>query len=192
MAPNSSTSLEQSYSKYLLGPYRLLETVRPSTTAGTIHDGTATSFLDAMVNLGDDPSMDSINAILSSFAELKHEEQDKVLQDPKVSSQDAVRARGVERREQTLKSNQYWNSLAKWGTEEDREEMSRRNVERLKKDLEDVVYGVGTRKSTARKDEAARLLATIPEKGKLFEWTRAMVCKEDSGNDSIAGEAGLK
>lgn len=70
--------------------------------------------------------------------------------------------------------------------------MSRRNVERLKKDLEDVVYGVGTRKSTARKDEAARLLATIPETGNLFEWTRALVCEEGSANGSIAGEAGLK
>ena len=70
--------------------------------------------------------------------------------------------------------------------------MSRRNVERLKKDLEDVVFGVGTRKTTARKDEAARLLGTIPEKGKLFEWTRAMVCKEDGVVDSEAGEAGLK
>ena len=105
MAPNPSTSLDRPYAKYLLSPYRLLETVRPPMTASVIHDRTATSFLDAMVNLGDKPSMDSINAVLSSFADLKHEEQDKVMQNPKVSSQNAVRARGVERREQTLKSD---------------------------------------------------------------------------------------
>lgn len=86
MAPSPSKSLVQPYSKYLLGPYRLLETVLPSTTAGKIHDGTATSFLDAMANLGDSPNMDSINAVLSSFDDLKDEEQDKVLQNPKVSS----------------------------------------------------------------------------------------------------------
>lgn len=68
--------------------------------------------------------------------------------------------------------------------------MSRRNVERLKEDLENVVYGVGTRKSAAIKDEAARLLATIPKDGKLFEWTRAMACKEDSA-DSATGKAML-
>lgn len=69
--------------------------------------------------------------------------------------------------------------------------MSRRNVEKMKKDLEDVVFGVGTRKTTARKDEATKLLGTIPEKGKLFEWTRATVCKEDEGISSEAGEAGV-
>ena len=69
--------------------------------------------------------------------------------------------------------------------------MSRRNVERLKEDLEDVIYGVGTRKSAAVKDEAARLLATIPKDGKLFEWTRAMVCKENSGTDPATGKAVL-
>lgn len=68
-------------------------------TASAIHDGTATSFLDAMVNLGDKPSMDSVNATLSSFADLKNEEQDKVLQNPKVSSQDcSQRERGRETR----------------------------------------------------------------------------------------------
>ena len=98
MAPNPPKSLNQPYSKYLLGPYRLLETVIPAPTPSRIHEGTATSFLDAMVNLGDNPSMDSINAILSSFDDLKHEEQDRVLQNPKVSSQDVVRARGRETR----------------------------------------------------------------------------------------------
>ena len=70
--------------------------------------------------------------------------------------------------------------------------MSRRNVERLKKDLENVIFGVGTRKTAAAKDEAARLLATIPENGKLFEWTRAMVCKENLGKGSAAGREGLR
>ena len=66
--------------------------------------------------------------------------------------------------------------------------MSRRNVDRLKGDLEDTTQGVSTRKSAAVKAEAARLLATIPKEGKLFEWTRAMVCKEDSGDGSAAGK----
>ncbi|KAL9074440.1 MAG: hypothetical protein Q9161_002228 [Pseudevernia consocians] len=136
--------------------------------ASNKHDGTALSFLDAMVNLGDNPDMESINSILNSFGHLNHKEQDEVMQSPK-----------------------YWNCLAKWGTEEDREEMSRRNVERLKEDLEDVIYGVGTRKSAAVKDEAARLLATIPKDGKLFEWTRAMVCKENPGTDPATGKAVL-
>lgn len=56
--------------------------------------------------------------------------------------------------------------------------MSRANVERFKKDLESTIEGVSTRRSAAVKAEASRLLATIPEEGKLFEWTRAMVCKE--------------
>lgn len=80
----------------------------------------------------------------------------------------------------SLKSDQFWNSLAKWGTEEDREEMARRNVERFRRDLENVVFGVATRKTMAIKDEAARSLAMIPTEGKLFEWTRAMVCREYS------------
>ena len=69
--------------------------------------------------------------------------------------------------------------------------MSRRNVERLREDLESVIYGVGTRKSAAVKDEAARLLATIPTDGKFFEWTRAMACKKDTRNDSGISKAGL-
>ena len=68
--------------------------------------------------------------------------------------------------------------------------MSRRNVDKLREDLETVIYGVGTRKSAALKDEAARLLATIPDDGNLFQWTRAMVCKEDSRNNFVAGKAG--
>ena len=68
--------------------------------------------------------------------------------------------------------------------------MSRRNVERLKQDLESVIEGVGTRKTAAVKDEAARFLATIPKEGKLFEWTRAMVCVEDGGSGS-ATEKGV-
>ena len=56
--------------------------------------------------------------------------------------------------------------------------MSRANVQRLKEDLENTIKGVSTRRSAAVKADASRMLATIPEKGKLFEWTRAMVCKE--------------
>ena len=68
--------------------------------------------------------------------------------------------------------------------------MSRRNVERLKADLQAVIEGPRTRKSAAIKDEAERLLATVPEEGKLFEWSRALVCKEDSGNDPAPGKQG--
>ena len=66
--------------------------------------------------------------------------------------------------------------------------MSRRNVERFRQDLENVIFGVATRNTAAIKDEAARLLAMIPTEGKLFEWTRVMVCKGGSGNDSAAGK----
>lgn len=51
-----------------------------------------------------------------------------------------------------------------------------------------MIYGVGTRKSAVVKDEAARLLAAIPDDGNLFQWTRALVCKEDSGSDFLAGK----
>ena len=63
--------------------------------------------------------------------------------------------------------------------------MSRRNVDKLREDLETVIYGVGTRKTAGVKDDAARLLATIPSDGNLFQWTRALVCKEDSKNDLV-------
>lgn len=98
MAPNPSIYSDQPLSKYLFRPYRLLETVLPSTSASKIHDGTAASFLDAMVNLGDNPCMESVNAILSSFDDLKCEEQDKVLENRKVSSENIVQARGRETR----------------------------------------------------------------------------------------------
>ena len=64
--------------------------------------------------------------------------------------------------------------------------MSQRNVDKLREDLESVIYGVGTRKTAGVKDDAARLLATIPDHGNLFQWTRALVCKEDSENDPVA------
>ncbi|CAD6586039.1 MAG: hypothetical protein ASARMPRED_002428 [Alectoria sarmentosa] len=110
--------------------------------ANKLHNGTASSFLDAMVNLGDKPSRNSINTLLSSFCDLDEHQQDEVMENPK-----------------------YWNALAKWGTEEDREEMSRRNVERLKADLEIAIDGVSTRRSAVVKAEATRLLATIPKEG---------------------------
>lgn len=70
--------------------------------------------------------------------------------------------------------------------------MSRRNVERLKEELKKVINGVSTTKSAAAKNEAARLLATLPKEGKLFEWTRAVACKEASENDVAAGSAELE
>lgn len=54
--------------------------------ASKIHDGTASSFLDAMIKLGDNPDIESVNAILSSFGDLNHQEQDTVLRSPTVSS----------------------------------------------------------------------------------------------------------
>lgn len=51
-----------------------------------------------------------------------------------------------------------------------------------------MIFGVATRNTAAIKDEAARLLAMIPTEGKLFEWTRAMVCEGESGNESAAGK----
>ena len=70
--------------------------------------------------------------------------------------------------------------------------MSRRNVERLKADLEIAIDGVSTRRSAVVKAEATRLLATIPKEGKLFEWTRAMACKEGLCDHSTAGKVGEK
>ena len=67
--------------------------------------------------------------------------------------------------------------------------MSRRKVEKLREDLETVIFGVGTRKTAGAKDQAARLLASIPDDGNLFQWTRALVCKEDSRKDPVADKA---
>lgn len=185
MALNPSIGPDHPYSEDLFDPYRVLEMIVSFKIASKIHDGTASSFLNAMANLGDNPNMKSTNAVLSSFGDLNHTEQDKVMESPKVMFRACKSLEGLET---DAKIDQYWNSLAKWGTEEDREEMSRRNVDRLKGDLEDTTQGVSTRKSAAVKAEAARLLATIPKEGKLFEWTRAMVCKEDSGDGSAAGK----
>ena len=74
----------------MFSPYRLLQAVLPTQMPDEIpdkiHDGTAPSFLDALVNSGDNPTMDKINAILSSFSDLNHSEQDKVIESPKVNS----------------------------------------------------------------------------------------------------------
>ena len=67
--------------------------------------------------------------------------------------------------------------------------MSQRKVDKLRKDLETVIYGVGTRKTAGAKDDAARLLATIPDDGNLFQWTRALVCKEVSEKDPVVDKA---
>ena len=53
--------------------------------ASNLHDGTASSFLDAMINLGPNPNMDTANAFLRSFGELNSQEQDAVIQSPKVN-----------------------------------------------------------------------------------------------------------
>lgn len=154
----------------MFSPFRLLQALRPTQMPDEIpdkiHDGTASSFLNALVNSGDNLTMDSINAILSSFSNLNHTEQDKVIESPK-----------------------YWNFLAKHCTDEDLEDISRRNVDKLREDLETVIYGVGTRKTAGVKDDAARLLATIPDDGDLFQWTRALVCKEDSKHVPVAEKA---
>ena len=69
--------------------------------------------------------------------------------------------------------------------------MAKRHVEHLKAHWETVANRPGTRKSAAKKDEAVRLLATIPKEGKLFEYSRALVCKEDSGDGSAADKTGV-
>lgn len=74
-------------------PFRLLERVFPPRITSKIHDGTASSFLNAMVDLGGDPDLESVNAILSSFDDLKEDEQDKVIQSPIVSFAHAIHAR---------------------------------------------------------------------------------------------------
>ena len=67
--------------------------------------------------------------------------------------------------------------------------MSRRNVNKLREDLETIIFGVGTRKTAGAKDQAARLLASIPNDGNLFQWTRALVCKEDSKRNPVVDKA---
>lgn len=56
-----------------------------SEMAGKIHDRTASSFLAAMVNLGDKPSLDSINTVLGSLCDLDEDQQDRVMESPKVT-----------------------------------------------------------------------------------------------------------
>ena len=56
----------------------------PDEIPDKFHDGTASSFLDVLVNSGDNLTMDTINAILSSFSDLNHTEQEKVIESPKV------------------------------------------------------------------------------------------------------------
>lgn len=93
--PSGLSTLEHTLtvltSKDMFDPYRLLATVFPFRKAGKIHDGTASSFLNAMVNLDDNPDRDSTIAILSSFGGLDHKEQDKVLESPQVSVEHAIR-----------------------------------------------------------------------------------------------------
>ena len=156
-----------------------------SPKATRAHDGKASSFLHAMVGLGDNPSMDSVNTLLSSFGDLSYEAQDAVMQDPIVIHHSFMqRSKAYQ--------IQYWNALAKWGTEEDREEMARGKVESLKEYLEDVIKSQNTTKYPITKEEAAHLLAAIPKEGKLFGWTRAMACKEDSGKGSAAVKSGVE
>ena len=55
-----------------------------SLSASKVHDGTASSFVDAMVKLGDNPDIKSVNALLSSFCDLNSQEQDTVMKSPRV------------------------------------------------------------------------------------------------------------
>ena len=67
--------------------------------------------------------------------------------------------------------------------------MCRGKIETLKKHLEDVIKGPDTNK--AAKD-AVRLLAAVPKEGKLFEWSRAIACKQDSGKAGKADKEASK
>ena len=68
--------------------------------------------------------------------------------------------------------------------------MCRGKIETLTKHLEDVIKGPDTNK--AAKDDAVRLLAAVPKEGKLFEWSRAMACKQDSGKAAKADKEASK
>ena len=65
-------------------------------------------------------------------------------------------------------------------------------MEAYKKTLEKTIYGVGTRKSAAGKDEAAQVHAAIPKEVELFEWARKMACREDAKDDSAGSRSGLE
>ena len=49
------------------------------------HNGTASSFLDAIVQLGTRPDTKSVDALLESFMDLDFQEQAIVIQSPKVN-----------------------------------------------------------------------------------------------------------
>lgn len=68
--------------------------------------------------------------------------------------------------------------------------MCRGKIETLKKHLEDVIKGPDTNK--AAKDDAVRLLAAVPKEGELFEWSRAIACKQDSGKAGKADKEASK
>ena len=85
MALRQSLRFREICPKDLSDALSLLETFLRSKMANKIHDGTASSFLDAMVNLGDKPSRDSINTLLSSFCDLDEHQQDEVMENPKVT-----------------------------------------------------------------------------------------------------------
>ena len=73
----------------------MLKKIFSFTTATKIHDGTAPSFLEAMVRLGENPDMKSVNTILSSFSELNHQEQEIVMESPKVYLFSIIHARNT-------------------------------------------------------------------------------------------------
>ena len=85
MALHPSLRFREIGFKDLSDAFSLLETFVGSRMANKIHDGTASSFLDATVNLGDKPSRDSINTLLSSFCHLDQHQQDEVMESPKVT-----------------------------------------------------------------------------------------------------------
>ena len=94
---NNFTCFDQLDSKYLFIAYRKRDPVVLFMMDSKIQDGTARSFLDAMVNAGDNPNMKSINAVLDSFGKLDHEEQDKVMESPEVNLEHAIHPKSQER-----------------------------------------------------------------------------------------------
>ncbi len=93
---NISTCFDQPDFEYLFIACRKRDTVVLFMMDSKIQDGTARSFLDAMINAGDNPNMKSINAVLDSFGNLDHVEQDKVMESPEVNLEHIIHLKSQE------------------------------------------------------------------------------------------------
>ena len=60
----------------------------------------------------------------------------------------------------------------------------------MREGLEDIIKSPSTKESAVAKHKAAQMLAVIPDERKLLEWSRGLVCEENSVDGSAAGKEG--